>query len=232
MEQVLSYTLISAAALFACKKVHEAFKFLADKFVQMETDYNHKRYVAEINAKYDELKVYSICLSIDYEKNKQNKNDSKEVLNKVIYSKIEAVLKKTIPSVGTRKRGDVLVITSYDFNSYDKIYDNILKALSNIRFEIFKRYQLVLIPSITTDAYVAYPNIDKVMKNHKNIKHCNFDNTSCSTKMFSKKYELMNNHKYSGVPIGEYSIIDYDEEKTYDLNIVNRNLSLKLKEMR
>lgn len=230
MEQVLSYTLVSASVLLVCKKAHELFKSILEKCVQMEVKCNRKHFEKEMFAQYEEIKNYSICLSIDYEKNKKYKDNIKEVLNKTIYSKIEDVLKKKF-NVTTKRLDNVLIVMSGDFSSYDRVYDNILETLSKIRSEILKRYSLVLIPSIITDAHTGYPNVNNIAHNHNNVKHCNFNNKSCATKTFSRKYKLMNNYKYTGTPIGEYSIIDDNKEKTYSLNMINNNLSSMLERM-
>lgn len=197
MEQVLSYTLVSASVLLVCKKAHELFKSILEKCVQMEVKCNRKHFEKEMFAQYEE---------------------------------IEDVLKKKF-NVTTKRLDNVLIVMSGDFSSYDRVYDNILETLSKIRSEILKRYSLVLIPSIITDAHTGYPNVNNIAHNHNNVKHCNFNNKSCATKTFSRKYKLMNNYKYTGTPIGEYSIIDDNKEKTYSLNMINNNLSSMLERM-
>lgn len=228
MVQMLSYTLASALGILLCKEGYKLFRNLREKCVQIELECNRKRYMSAMAEQYSDLKVYSICLSIDYQKNRKSKNDNKEVLNKVIYSKIENMLKAKVSEIMTKKYTDALVIASCDFGSYDRVYNNIMKILSKVQKEILQRYQLTLIPSITTDAHTR-ADVYEIKQNHNNIKHCNFANKACATKVFSKKYELTNNHKFKSTPVGEYSIIDSNTEKTYNLDMINGNLSLALK---
>ena len=230
VEKILFYVLLSALGLLICKMFYKLYRKILSFFVQEEVKNNRKRLVEHINALYEEMKNYSICLSLDYKRNGKYKNENKEVLNKVIYSEIKKTISK-IPNIRISNTGDILVIVSCDFSSYDRVYSSILKLLSRINSKIKKNYNLVLIPSIVSDAHAKYPDISSLARDYSNIKHCNFVNQSCSTKVFSKKYILANKSRYAGVPVGEYSILDNDKEVTYDLNLVNKNLSLALANM-
>jgi len=231
MGEIIGYSLLSGIILFLCNKIYAIPKRIKNIFYQIDFEKKLKQETTGKIAEYCKINNYSLCLSIDYKRKGKYKIEGRDVLNKIIYLKIQKTLRKLFPQIETKIMGDVLIILSSDFNVYDEIYDTILKMLSKIKFEITDRYYRDLIPSITTDAYKSKPNLYKIKQNHNNIKHCNFINQACSTKAFSKKYILLNKDKYSGTPLGEYSIVSLEQENTYDLNMVDKDLSLALEKM-
>ena len=70
--------------------------------------------------------------------------------------------------------------------------------------------------------------MEDVKNMHREIQSFNFKNRATSTAIFYKKYKHLNKEKYAGVPIGEYAYFDDSKSKTYELNIVCKNLSQKI----
>lgn len=176
---------------------------------------------------FDAIKTYSICLSLDYSAKRTLNDSTKATLNKIIFSKIKTVLNNLVPSLDISAK-EVLIISSSDFTRYDYVYDTTLKILAKIKNYADKKYDIETIPSLTTDAHVKNIGMDGIKNNHFQIQSFNFKNRACSTAMFAKKYKHINKNKYAGVPIGEYASFDSEKTKTYELNIVYKNLTQTL----
>ncbi len=177
--------------------------------------------------RYDGIKMYSICLSIDYQGDKEISIENKNKFNNVIFYNIKTKL-KAIDYTGLISCSDVLIYSSSLFTKYDLIYDALLKELSNSKKGIEEKYKYKLIPSITTDAYCENFKLNNVRKQHYEIQSFNFKNRALSTAMFAKKYKHLNQNKYAGIPIGEYAYFDKNSTETYELNVIHKNLSRTL----
>lgn len=173
---------------------------------------------------FENIKQYSICLSVDYDCVKKIDEKFKDKLNYTIFSKFESYLSR-INHDSNLYIKDVLIVTSKDFAGYDSVYEALLNYLAKTKKVTKEKYGLILIPSITTDAFINYPNINNIKKYHFDIKSCNFQNKACSTSLFLKKYNHIQKNKYAGVPIGEYAVFDSNNTKTYELNMVYKNLT-------
>jgi len=204
---------IEAFIIIANNKQNE---LIAEKQKQKEF-YNHIK-------EFEEISNYCLCLSVDYKSEKKFSQKNKDIINNGIYSKIENVLDSVAKNISITK-SEVLIINSNDFNNYDKVYDAILTTLSEIKPKIENRYNIKIIPSITTDAYNTETTINKIKEKHFGIQNCISNNRACTTEKFAKKYKYLNKRKYAGVPIGEY--ISSNKE-TYELNIIHKNLSQTL----
>ena len=174
---------------------------------------------------FDNIKQYSICLSLDYKTQNTKALDEnfKRKLNKTILSSFEKHLNK-IDSKTNFYTQEAMIITSNDFEGYDKIYSNLLAYLGKTQKLIKEKYNLEMIPSLTTDAYISSIDLNKIQQQHFNIQNCNFKNKACSTATFSKKYNHIKKSKYLGIPIGEYAFLDDKTTQTYELNIIYKNL--------
>lgn len=169
------------------------------------------------------IKTYSICLSIDYESNDFISLQKKVKFSNLIYEKIAKTL-TLIERESCVSSQDVLIFTASNFMNYDKIYDEILKELSLIKKIMKNKHNIKIIPSITTDAFTTLYNIDKIKKQHFEIKTFNFKNRSLTTAAFLDKYKYLRQSKYIGTPIGEYVYFNDEETGTYELNVVHKNL--------
>ncbi len=194
-----------------------------EKIYQRKKIEEEKRYAT----RYDGIKMYSICLSIDYESKNGVKNENKTKLNNVIYPKIKTTLKLLEPQSFV-SLSDVLIFSSDNFKNYDKIYDTILKELSQIKQNIEKNYNLKLVPSMTTDAYSSNFKLNNVRQHHFEIQSFNFKNRAVSSATFANKYKHLKHNKYAGIPIGEYAYFRDGTTGTYELNVIHKNLNYTL----
>lgn len=176
-------------------------------------------------ARFDSIRTYSICLSIDYEgiKNPISK-DVKTHINNAVYDKISQIL-QNIEHNSKVSKSDVLIFTSHNFYNYDNVYDVLLNTLSKIKSGIEQKYSCKFIPSITTDAFSSSLNDTSIRKQHFEIQSFNFKNRALSTATFSNKYKHLKHNKYAGIPIGEYAYFTDDKMGTYELNVVYKNLA-------
>ena len=179
---------------------------------------------------YDSTKAYSICLSIDYESENFVSPERKAKLNSLINEKIAKSLFLIEPKsyISAKK---VLVFAASNFMNYDKIYDAILKELSLAKKVMKSKYDIKIIPSITTDAFTTSYSISEIKKQHFEIKTFNFKNRSLTTSAFSDKYKYLKQNKYAGIPIGEYVYFGNKKTGTYELNIVHKNLEKTLSQI-
>lgn len=205
-------------------KVEEAlikdYETKQEKKHQKELIEERKSYMA----RFDSIKTYSICLSVDYEFKKQTANKNKTTLNNGIYSKLADLLKAIEPNSSVSVN-DVLIFTSHNFSNYDFIYDSLLNALSKIKNVIEKKYDCKLIPSITTDAYSGILGDNNIRRQHFEIQSFNFKNKALTTASFSDKYKHLRHKKYAGIPIGQYAYFEKEKSETYELNVIYKNLS-------
>ena len=196
-----------------------------------------KEYLEELKsfeARYDSIKTYTICLSLDYESEKEITKKNREVLNDVIFSKISNSLASIDMTLKVALDNDALIVVSNSFENYDMTYDAILEDLSSVKEVIEKKYSYKLVPSITTDAFsdtekgTSKFNSSNIRKQHFEIQSFNFKNRALTTATFAKKYKHLQHKKYAGIPIGEYVYFKDDKTKTYELNIIHKNLSKTL----
>ena len=182
---------------------------------------------------YDVIKNYSICLSLDYDSNTGVSAQNRQFLNKMVFDKISNAFKNQTKYLGSTKisTSDVLIVTSSDFSKYDLIYDT-MQSLAKIKKDLEAKNNLKLIPSITTDAFCNDDiKLNEVRKSHFEIQSFNFKNRSMSSAMFAKKYRHLNQKKYIGIPIGEYAYFKNNKTDTYELNVVQKNLTVALSKM-
>lgn len=175
------------------------------------------------NKQYDKLTQYSICLSLDYESQKKLSFEARQTLTKIAFNKIRADLKAKHRDI-TIYTGKALVITSKNFAGYDSVYSNLLRCLAEIKRKYETAYKLNFIPSTTTEAFDSKEG-SKIEENHFKIQSCNFKNRACATNDFAKKYTHLRHEKYAGIPIGDFVIFENNVPKTYELNIIYKNLS-------
>jgi len=175
------------------------------------------------NRRYDAINQYSICLSLDYESQKNLSGEAKATLTKIAFNKIKTDLRRSNRDI-TIITGKALIISSKNFEGYDSVYSNLLKSLAEIKRKYENAYKLNLIPSTTTEAYNAKEDA-KIEENHFKIRSCNFKNRACATNDFAKKYTHLKHVKYAGIPIGDFVIFENNVPKTYELNIIYKNLS-------
>ena len=231
MGKFLVFTFATFGFFYLYNKIKDYIKAEKNKrLLQQARARKHQVYLKTMQ-KYDAIECYSICLSIDYKTKRTFTKENKKVVNKIIFLKIKDYLNKMFSNIEIYNFNDAVIVKSGDFEIYDAIYDSIIKILSKIKQEVDERYCIYMIPSITTDAHKTKPDIETIKINHQNIKHCNFTGMSCSTKIFSEKYQFMNRSKYMGKPIGEYTILDKEKENKYDLNLISKNLSNQLESL-
>ena len=190
---------------------------------------NNRKKQEQINnlMQYEVINSYSICLSLDYESKKILKDETKTILNNIVFQKIKKVLNYAFDDLRINT-GDVFVITSGNFEKYDYIYSTLLRTLAKIKTVIENKYNIKMVPNITSDAYTKNETISRIENYHKEIKKLNFKNRALSTAMFLKKYKYLKHNKYAGVPIGEYALFTENSTGTYELNMVFKNLSQTL----
>lgn len=230
----LNTSLMLLVAIFPTLFTQYIFDKTEEALIKEDKSKREKKLQKELNeeqkshmGRFDSIKTYSICLSIDYESKKQLSNHSKATMNKGIYSKIAMLLKIIEPS-SKITINDVFIIEAHDFSKYDCVYDSLLKGLSKIKNALEEKYDLKLIPSITTDAYSGNLAEANIRKQHFEIQSFNFKNRALTTASFASKYKHLQHKKYAGIPIGEYAYFGNDKMGTYELNIIHKNLSKAL----
>lgn len=212
---------------YLCNKIEEHLILNHKKVEKMNEEIKQRKEIIKFQSRYDGIRMYSICLSVDYKGKENISNESKQKLNSVVFAKIKNQLKVIEPKSFV-SFSDVLIFSSDNFSNYDMVYDLILKMLANSKGEIEKKYNLILTPSITTDAYQESFKLNDIRKNHFEIQSFNFKNRSLSSATFAKKYKHLKQNKYAGVPIGEYAYFEDNSSKTYELNVIHKNLELQL----
>ena len=229
MWNILGITLLVTSILYFYDKAKKSIKQkINDMTARKIRNQELKRLYLEKERQCSLINNFTICLSIDYRVKHEFASEKKSAINKAIYSQMAEKLKRRFTEIEVRNLESMLVIMAKDFTLYDGIYGLILCMLSKIKAEVDKKYGVYMVPSITTDAFNNMPNIERVAKDHENIKHCNLVNSSCTTNTFNKKYRFLNQYKYSGKSIGEYLVLDNKNENSYFLNMVNKNLSRQL----
>ncbi len=231
MGKFLGISLLTVSFFYLYNKVRVFLKTKKKEALLKEAQIKKQRDYLNNLKQYSAINYYTICLSLDYKVKRNFSQQSKEVVNKVIFAKIKDFLTISGLNATTKIVEDVLIISSGDFNMYDNIYSKLLKVLSKIKPEVDDRYEICMIPNITTDAYAIRPDLEHIRQNHMNIKHCNLQNTSCATSAFIKKYKYLNKSKYIGSPIGEYSVVDNEKTNNYELNMVYKDLSKQLESL-
>ncbi len=173
---------------------------------------------------FDIIKSYSICLSLNY-KNSNIKDETKKHLNNTVFSKLKETLQVISKSISI-SINDVMVIYSSNFEGYDKIYSTLLKSLSKIQKILNDKYNIELIPSLTTDAYQNDDmiNLSKIKKQHFEIQSFKMQNRALTSALFRKKYQHLNHNKFAGIPIGEYITTEKNSNNSYELNVVYKDL--------
>ena len=176
---------------------------------------------------FEKIKYYSIAVSFDYSKGSGSEIPLKAInqLNNVIYEKLNT-------SIGSHKlrtsTKGIFTVVSQDFMHYDSVYENLLKTVARIRNLISEKYNIEVIPTITTDAHNETPLHDNIVKSHFAVKGCNLKNKAMNTSLFCKKYNFLGFSKFIGTSIGVYNNnepMTIGEVETYDLNIVIKNLA-------
>lgn len=196
-------------------------------FVNKSIELNEQRLAIENQKKilkqYDEISSFSICLSLDYKINNQ-----KQITSKVVYEKIASVFPDLNANINK-----TLIFSSNNFKKFDEIYEKLLKVLSKIKKRIETKHATEVIFSITTDAYrTKQLDFETIEKEHFEILSFNFKNKASTSALFLKKYKFVNENKYGGIPIGAYNSLDMNNDKTYELNIVDKNLSKTLNNLK
>ncbi|MBR1617486.1 hypothetical protein IJ670_04975 [bacterium] len=193
-----------------------------------KTEILKKQLQREDMKRFTDVQTYAICVSLDYEATRELTSENKIVLNKIVYTQMKVVLNNLAPYAEVSCYDDILVIKSNDFKKYDDIYTIALKTLSKIKRITESKYAVNITVSMTTDAYGENIKDDVIKNSHKSIKGSNFINRACSTSKFSDKYKFLKQSKYLGVPIGEYASFDKNQDDTWELNIIYKNLDAAL----
>lgn len=231
MGKILGITFLTTSFFYLYNKIKQIIKYKQKQALLKQAQFKKQQEYLNKLKKYNSINSYTICLSLNYRVKRDFSKDNKIVINKVVYGKLKDMLSKLNLNVEIKIYQDSLIIMSDDFTIYDNVFDALLKTLSKIKSEVDERYDIYMMPSITTDAYEGRPELETIERNHSNIKHCDLTNMSCSTNMFLKKYKYLNKSKYIGTPIGEYSILDDKNENIYELNMVYKDLSKKLESL-
>ena len=100
----------------------------------------------------------------------------------------------------------------------------ILLQLSKTKRLIESRYGFKLMPSMTTDAG-SEKNYTAIQNEHFEIQSFNFKNRAIVSGVFSNKYKHLKHKKYAGIPIGEYAYFGGGKTKTFELNVVHKDLT-------
>lgn len=212
---------------YVCNKIEEYLILNHKKVMKMNEEIEHQKEMVRFRSRYDGIRMYSICLSIDYQAKENINAENKQKISSALYQKIKNKLKLLEPRSFV-SFSDVLIFSSDNFSNYDMIYDTILKILANAKKDIETNYKISLIPSITTDAYQENFKLNDIRQNHFQIQSFNFKNRSLSSATFANKYKHLKQSKYAGIPIGEYAYFKDDSSKTFELNVIHKNLDMQL----
>ncbi len=209
---------------WVCDKLEDTILNIFRKINEMDEASQTKKAMLEGLRQYEEIKSYSICISIDIE---SKKTLNKASIQELVYKSIKLNILKICPLLKVAS-DSVLIIKSDDFIKYDSVYEEILKSLAKSKTLLEKKYNLEIIPSITTDAYKQEASNVDIKRHHFDIMGFNFKNRSCTSALFAKKYKYLQREKYAGVPVGDFSHFEKGGSETYELNIVYKNLSRAL----
>lgn len=164
---------------------------------------------------------FSICLSMEYSSEKKLSMETIRKLNKAIFVKIHGVISNFIHDVYIVKN-QTIVIVSNNYDKYDFIYSSLLKTLAVIKNSIENKFDLLLIPSITTDA-VDRVVLDDIVDDHFDIQNFNLKNRAVVTAEFARRYSNLQHKKYSSIPIGEF--MSTNRQTPHELNLVYKDLN-------
>ena len=198
------------------------------RFVEKQEELKIKQEEKNRLREFEIIQSYSICLSLNY-KNSNIKPEAKKCLNSAVFQKLKTALNSLNKNIRISVN-EVMIITSDDFEGYDKVYGVLLKTLSKIQKILNEKYKFNLIPSITTDAYQYNDIINplKIKKQHYEIQSFKMENRALTSALFRKKYRYLKHNKFAGIPIGEYMTTDKNSLNTYELNVVYKNLTKML----
>lgn len=180
----------------------------------------------EMEKEFTDIKSYSLCISMDISENKNLTPGFSEELYSYVYKTLKKELIKISENIQIMNHARAILVYSKDFMMYDDVYNEILRQLSNIKNILGEN--IILIPTITTDAYINEFNPEKTIRQHYDIVKCNLDGRSTTTAVFRKKYTHLHKNKYAGTPIGLYSTLESNNYREYDLNVIHKNLNTTL----
>jgi len=215
------------ALYYVADKIEEALINKERKIEKTLEENKLKQQAIDNLMQYEIINNYSICLSLDYESKRTITDETKKVLNNIAFSKIKKILQNAPGNIKVSST-DILIVTSSDFEKYDVIYGAILRILAKIKSTFERKYDLKMVANIISDAYTNPESTNKIERNHKDFENLNFKNRALTTATFSKKYKYLNHNKYAGIPIGEYASFKGNRMRSWELNIVFKNLEQTL----
>ena len=167
MGKILGISLLSASFFYLYNKIRMILKLKKREALLKQAQLKkQKDYLNKLKS-YNAINNYTICLSLDYKVKRTFSVENKIIINKIIFAQIRNSLLKLGLKAGIKNLEDVLVIASDDFDVYDNLYSALLRILSKIKPEIDDRYDVVMIPNITTDAYTIRPDIERIKECRK-----------------------------------------------------------------
>ncbi|MBQ2983203.1 MAG: hypothetical protein IJD57_00195 [Candidatus Gastranaerophilales bacterium] len=220
--QIFAMILPLFATYFAIDKVEEKLikTYYHQKEISNKEIKRQKQMREQILAQTNQGR-FTICLSMNYKSEKNISPETKIKLNKAIFVKIQGVLSKFVNCVNVYDNKAVIIISN-QYEKYDFIYSALLKTLATIKSSIEGRFDLSLIPSITTDVSKTLA-LSETVENHFEIQTFNLQNRAIVTSEFAKRYSNLKSKKYMSVPIGEF--MSTTNQQTHELNLVYKDLN-------
>ena len=212
--------LFSIPCYFLMFFVNETEKKMILNYQKVLENKKHLEKIIEkrnIEEEFASIKTFALCVSLDFQDNKNINSSFKQKL----YGYIANSLKKKLNFVEITVK-NAIIIASNDFYSYSEVYAVVLEQLASAKKLLAPHADFT--PTVTTDAFKGKYDIDTVLTRHYGIKKCNLQGRALTTAMFYKKYTHLNKNKYSGIPIGLYTV----SSEEYDLNLVHKNLNAEL----
>ena len=210
-------------AHYITEKISEALILMDQKAQEAKKRAERIQIEKAKEEEFTQISSYSICLSLDFSKNKYLNPTFNEKLNAYIVKSLKRTFNKAGRNVDVTTNSNAILVHSKDFYSYDETYSTVLKELANVKNLLGSNVEFT--PTITTDAYVGEYNPQKTIKQHYDIVKCNLQGRSTSTAIFNKKYTHLKQSRFAGTPIGLYTTFENQNYKEYDLSVVHKNLN-------
>ena len=208
---LFAFTIPCCIGHYIVEKISEILISINQK--RIENIKRKERIQREIEKEEEFTKIdsYSICLSLDFSKNKNLSPTFGKKLYAYIIKSLNKTFSKNKQDVDITSNKNAIIVHSKDFYSYDDVYSTVLKELANTKNLLGNRIEFT--PTITTDAYRGEYEPQKTIKQHYDIVRCNLQGRSTSTAMFNKKYSHLKQNRFIGTPIGLYTTFENQNYK-------------------
>ncbi len=220
---LFAFTIPCCVAHYITEKISETLIAINQKRKEHQKRKERIQREIEKEQEFTRIDSYTICLSLDFSKNKNLSPTFDKKLNAYLVKSLKKTFSKNKQDAEVSLSKNVIITHSKDFYSYDSVYSTVLKELANTKNLLGDNIEFT--PTITTDAYTGEYNPKKSIRQHYDIVKCNLQGRSTSTATFNKKYSHLKQNRFQGTPIGLYTTFENQNYKEYDLNVIHKNLN-------